>query len=237
MTHFPTIFFYWKFYKTSASTVPTRGNWPSLWHRCIIYGFIPLILLSVCEKVTWFYKFRYRYRQWNHDIIWKWEKKVKVLVVTQSCLTLCDPMCNPMDCSSPGSSVLGILQARILEWVAISFSKVSSQPRCRTWAPQADSSPSEPPGKPSYGNTHTEINDHLGLKFHILEFETFRAALFTVDKKWSNPKCSLMDKCINIWNMQKKKRNIIQALKERKFWHMDKLWGHYAGWKNLATEG
>ena len=43
----------------------------------------------------------------------------------QSCLTLCDPM----DCSQPGSSVHGILQARILEWVAISFSRGSSQPR------------------------------------------------------------------------------------------------------------
>ena len=46
----------------------------------------------------------------------------------QSCLTLCDPM----DCSPPGSSVHGILQARILEWFAISFSKGSSQPRDRT---------------------------------------------------------------------------------------------------------
>ena len=45
---------------------------------------------------------------------------VKVLV-TQSCLTLCDPM----DCSLPGSSVHGILQARILEWVAIPFSRGS----------------------------------------------------------------------------------------------------------------
>ena len=35
----------------------------------------------------------------------------------------------PMDCSPPGSSVHGILQARILEWVAISFSRGSSQPR------------------------------------------------------------------------------------------------------------
>ena len=42
--------------------------------------------------------------------------------VTQSCLTLCDPM----DCSLPGSSVHGILQATILEWVAISFSRGSS---------------------------------------------------------------------------------------------------------------
>ena len=41
------------------------------------------------------------------------------VLVTQSCLTLCDPM----DCSLPGSSVHGILQARILEWVAILFSR------------------------------------------------------------------------------------------------------------------
>ena len=41
--------------------------------------------------------------------------------------------CNLMDFSPPGSSVHGILQARILEWVAISFSRRSSQPRDRTW--------------------------------------------------------------------------------------------------------
>ena len=38
-----------------------------------------------------------------------------------------------MDCSLPGSSVHGILQARVLEWVAISFSRGSSRPRDRTW--------------------------------------------------------------------------------------------------------
>ena len=40
--------------------------------------------------------------------------------VTQSCPTLCDPM----DCSLPGSSVHGIFQARVLEWVAIAFSEM-----------------------------------------------------------------------------------------------------------------
>ena len=50
------------------------------------------------------------------------------VLVTQSCPTLCDPM----NCSPPGSFVHGILQARILEWTAISFSKGSSQPRDRT---------------------------------------------------------------------------------------------------------
>ena len=40
----------------------------------------------------------------------------------------CPPLCNCMDCSPPGSSVHGILQARILEWVDIFFSRGSSQP-------------------------------------------------------------------------------------------------------------
>ena len=50
--------------------------------------------------------------------------KVKVLVA-QSCPTLCEPM----HCSSPGFSVNGILQARILEWVVISLFRESSQTR------------------------------------------------------------------------------------------------------------
>ena len=54
-------------------------------------------------------------------------KKLKVLVA-QSCLTLCDPR----DGSLPGSSVCGILQARILKWIAIPFSRGSSQPRDTT---------------------------------------------------------------------------------------------------------
>ena len=41
-------------------------------------------------------------------------------------------LCDPVDCSPPGSSVHGILQARTLEWVAISFSGVYSRPRDRT---------------------------------------------------------------------------------------------------------
>ena len=58
----------------------------------------------------------------------------------QSCLTLC----NPMDCSLPGSFVHGILQARILGRVAIPFSRGSSG----SPALQADSLSSEPAGKP-----------------------------------------------------------------------------------------
>ena len=64
----------------------------------------------------------------------------------QLCLTLCDPM----DCSLPGSYVHGILQARILEWVAVPFSRGSFQPRDQTQVSHiADSLLSEPPGKPN----------------------------------------------------------------------------------------
>ena len=67
------------------------------------------------------------------------------VLVVQLCLTLCDPT----DYSPPDSSVLGILQARILEWVAIPFSRGSSQPGIKPKSPtlQADSLPSEPQGK------------------------------------------------------------------------------------------
>ena len=53
---------------------------------------------------------------------------VAAVLVSQSCPTLCDPM----NCSPPGSSIHGILQARILEWIAIPFSRGSSWPRDQT---------------------------------------------------------------------------------------------------------
>ena len=71
--------------------------------------------------------------------------RVCVCVHAQLCLTLCDLM----DCSLPGSSVRGILQTRILEWVAISFSRGDlPKPGIKHRSPalQADSLPSEPPG-------------------------------------------------------------------------------------------
>ena len=55
---------------------------------------------------------------------WKWNRSV-----SQPCPTIC----NSMDCSPPGSSVHGIFQARVLEWVATSFSRGSSWLRDRTW--------------------------------------------------------------------------------------------------------
>ena len=54
-----------------------------------------------------------------------------VCLVIQSCLTLC----NTMGCSPPGSSVHGILQARVLEWVAISYSRSISNPEMEPTSP------------------------------------------------------------------------------------------------------
>ena len=75
-------------------------------------------------------------------------------LVAQSCLTFCDPM----DCKLPSSRVHGILQARILQWVAIRFSRKETQElnpetdsgtESRSSALQADSLQSEPLGKPT----------------------------------------------------------------------------------------
>ena len=64
-------------------------------------------------------------RYWSHGYKTRHVEKWKKVLVTHSCPSHCDPM----DCSPPGSSVHGILQARILEWVAIPFSRRSSWPR------------------------------------------------------------------------------------------------------------
>ena len=73
------------------------------------------------------------------------KERKKESEAAQLCLTLCDPM----DCSLPGSSVHGIFQARILEWVAIAFSRGSSQPRAQTQVSHIAYRflPAEPPGK------------------------------------------------------------------------------------------
>ena len=64
-------------------------------------------------------------------------KHICVVLVAQSCQTLC----HPLDCSPPGSSIYGMFQARILEWVAIPFSRKPSSPGIKTQPPslQADS--------------------------------------------------------------------------------------------------
>ena len=88
------------------------------------------------------------------------------VLAAQSCLTLC----NPVDCRPPGSSVHRVLQARILEWVAIYFPRGSSRPRDWTWVSciQADSLPSEPPGKSPESNGPSLILVALKVFFAVV---------------------------------------------------------------------
>ena len=91
-----------------------------------IYNFNNMFFLHLQNMDIHFYLMRLGLHIYIHTYIYAY-MCVRVLV-TQSCLTLC----NPVDYSPPGSSVCGILQARILEGVAILFSRGSSQPRDQT---------------------------------------------------------------------------------------------------------
>ena len=96
----------------------------------------------------------------------------------QSCLTLC----KPMDCSTPGSSANGILQARILEWVAIPSLGDLPDPGSESGSPalHADSLPSEPPGKPYTFHLFMYIHSSLWLDFCFLNLN-FNDPHFVID--------------------------------------------------------
>ena len=94
-----------------------NGNLRSAWITAYVH-FLPKISL-------YFWSFK-TIAQWPglYEDTYKWLRTENMkLLVAQLCLTLWDPM----DCSPPASSVHGILQARILEWVAMPFSRASSQ--------------------------------------------------------------------------------------------------------------
>ena len=101
-----------------------------------------------------------------------------------------------MDCCLPGSSVHGILQARILEWVAMPFSRGHSWPRDWSWvSPIADSLPSEPPGKP-WCQAYKDPIKQLWLSRRSYESEGLGAAfaekaLNTESLGWS-PRCPIV---------------------------------------------
>ena len=87
-----------------------------------------------------------------------------------------------MDCNLSGSSDHGIFQARVLEWVAISFSRGSSQPRIKpgSTALRADALPSEPPGKPM---NSTERQKDMTLKD---ELPSSVGAQYAIGEEWRN---------------------------------------------------
>ena len=65
-------------------------------------------------------------KYWSFSLLLAW---FVLNIYRGLCAPSCPTLCDPIDCSPPGSSVHGIFQARILEWVAISFSRWSSRPR------------------------------------------------------------------------------------------------------------
>ena len=96
---------------------------------CFLFFFFPFCNFN--EAATKFVLYIYHHCKYAYRInSEKWIAGLKgMYTFTQSCLILCDPV----NCSSPGSCVRGILQAKILEWVVMPSSRGSSQPRSRTW--------------------------------------------------------------------------------------------------------
>ena len=103
----------------------------SCWGLCMVFRQYSGLFRSLTRKLGFLRGPRGFWGVWEFSVLewlslllealktWKWK------LIALLCLTLCDPM----DGSPPGSSVHGILQARILEWVTIFFSKGSSWPR------------------------------------------------------------------------------------------------------------
>ena len=126
-------------------------------------------------------------------------------------------VCNPMDCSPPGSSVYGISQASILEWVAISFSKTT------LWA-------SDPTTRHIlWGNQnwkkHTYPNVHCGT--------------ITTARTWKQPRCPLADEWIRkLWHVYT--MEYYSAIKNVCIWvrsnEVDELRACYPEWSKSEKE-
>ena len=114
-------------------------------------------------------------------------------LVTQSCPTLCDSM----DCSPSGSSVHGILQARVLEWVAMPSSRGSSQPRDRTWVFYIAGRffTTELPGKPhTYILLLYKIDNHKDILYSA--GNSTRYFIINSMRKESEKECIYMCVCV-----------------------------------------
>ena len=109
------------------------------------------------------------------------KKALLLLFVAQSCLTLC----SPMDCSLLGSSVHGISQVKILEWVAISFSRASFWPRNRI------QSLTSPALAGSFFTTSVTWE---------VQYYPYNGLLFSLKKKWSLERCYSVDESWGHYN-------------------------------------
>ena len=132
----------WTRQETNCSLVSGRGGSEPASPPCSLPETLPLSLLlplqarpaepaahlALCEVTD---------KEMNAHEIWVFFIIIIIMANTHVCFVyvcvkvtqLCPTLCDPTDCSPPGSSVHGILQARILEWVATPFSRGSSLPR------------------------------------------------------------------------------------------------------------
>ena len=110
------------------------------------------------------------------------------VLVAQSCLTFCDPM----DCSPPGSSVHGILQARTLEWVAIpppgDLPDPGIQPTSLSPALAGGFFTTEPPGKPYFTSY---FSSPFYLQPHFMLMLTYFSILFPLQEMQKVPPISI----------------------------------------------
>ena len=158
-------------------------RWSAIYCLCLLLHSLPLYFYVLSREQNECYSLRHQLDTSWHDryaIFVELHMKVKVLV-NYSCPTLC----NTMDSSLASSSVHGILQARIMEWVAIPFSRGSSQPRNWTqvsciagrfftiWATWESL---------NYTHTHTYIYTHTYI--HIFLLETHKKSLIRKEGKY-----------------------------------------------------
>ena len=142
---------------------------------------LPASLSTVCSPQHHTHHIHDSWVQNIHSVKLKHTDKMlwNEVLVTQSCPTLC----NPMDCSPPDPAVHGILQERILAWVAIPFSRGSSWPRDLTrMSCIADSLQSELPGKP-INAIHLKKWNFYGKKMWPVICRKFRIYRFAMEEK------------------------------------------------------
>ena len=110
--------------------------------HCVIHfsadGYLSCLFILLWIMLLWISVYKFLY-ECLFSIFLSWAQLLQLF-----------QLCNPMDCSPPGSSVHGILQERILEWVAMSSSRGSSPPRDWTWVSciAGEVFTTELPGKP-----------------------------------------------------------------------------------------
>ena len=119
---------YWFIILPISKSIP--GHWAMLLAKVFTWT-IPKCAICRMAKKMWWLLFggsagflHERPSLWSDNSYW-----LTLCVCVCSVAKLCPALCDPIDCSPPGSSIRGISQARILEWVAISSSRVSSWPR------------------------------------------------------------------------------------------------------------